>query len=236
MTATATYPALPSSHAPLPDLVRTYLGRALPAGGRPASLVRLGQTGTMKLKPGGRDLRFDAVEDIAIEEVAFSWKATVRVAPFVRIHALDSYAAGAGRLDATLFGFPVSRAFGRETAVGEAMRYLAELPWAPQAMAANRDLAWAVDDDRIVEVSITIGDDRAAVCLRFDDVGDVLAAFGHRPHAEGGKVVPRAWMCLYHDYAELGGIRIPTRAEVRWDFPDGPFPYWRGQVVSLEAS
>jgi hypothetical protein len=32
----------------------------------------------------------------------------------------------------------------------------------------------------------------------------------------------------------IGGVRIPTRAEVRWELPDGAFTYWRGTVTSLE--
>jgi hypothetical protein len=36
---------------------------------------------------------------------------------------------------------------------GEAMRYLAELPWLPQAMVANQELEWRQIDDRTVEVA-----------------------------------------------------------------------------------
>ena len=35
-------------------------------------------------------------------------------------------------------------------------------------------------------------------------------------------------------FPDVGGIRLPTRAEVRWELPDGPFPYWRGTIASLE--
>jgi len=31
----------------------------------------------------------------------------------------------------------------------------------------------------------------------------------------------------------LGGVRVPTRAEVRWDLPDEPFVYFRGQLTEL---
>jgi hypothetical protein len=39
---------------------------------------------------------------------------------------------------------------------------------------------------------------------------------------------------VFSDYAEVGGVRIPTRAEVHWELPDGPFTYWRGRVTALE--
>ena len=50
-----------------------------------------------------------------------------------------------------MLGVPVSRGKGEETAIGEAMRYLAELPWAPPAML-NPQLHWHVIDEAIVEV------------------------------------------------------------------------------------
>jgi hypothetical protein len=28
---------------------------------------------------------------------------------------------------------------------------------------------------------------------------------------------------------------VPTRGEVRWELPDGPFVYWRGAVTALEV-
>ncbi len=46
----------------------------------------------------------------------------------------------------------------------------------------------------------------------------------------------RAWGGSFGDYSVLGGIRIPTQAEARWELPDGPFVYWRGRITSLEVS
>ena len=36
-------------------------------------------------------------------------------------------------------------------------------------------------------------------------------------------------------YRELGGMRMPTLAEVYWDLPEGRHTYWRGEVVSAVA-
>jgi hypothetical protein len=46
--------------------------------------------------------------------------------------------------------------------------------------------------------------------------------------------VTRPWAGRFSDYAVVGGIRIPTRGEVRWELPDGPFTYWRGTITSIE--
>ena len=29
------------------------------------------------------------------------------------------------------------------------------------------------------------------------------------------------------------GMRVPTRGEVAWLLPEGPKPYWRGEVTAL---
>ncbi len=33
----------------------------------------------------------------------------------------------------------------------------------------------------------------------------------------------------------VGGLRVPTRAEVRWELPEGPFTYWLGRITSLDV-
>jgi len=120
----------------------------------------------MWLKPGGRALRFEAVEEFAVDEVAFSWRARFPIVPLVSLRVLDRYAAGEGQLEARLFGFPLMRARGQATAEGEAMRYLAELPWVPQAMAVNRQLEWRELDRQTVEVATRVGPTRVAVRAR----------------------------------------------------------------------
>jgi hypothetical protein len=42
------------------------------------------------------------------------------------------------------------------------------------------------------------------------------------------------WVGEFHDYRKLGGALIPTRGEVRWELPEGPFTYWRGTITSFE--
>lgn len=42
-------------------------------------------------------------------------------------------------------------------------------------------------------------------------------------------------MGTFGDYVELGGVRVPSSAELSWELPDRPFTYWRGEVTSLVA-
>jgi hypothetical protein len=66
-------------------------------------------------------------------------------------------------------GPPLQRQHGPEVTAGEALRYLAELPWAPHAPLCNRDLVWRELDDTRVEVATTVRGRRLAVELALDE-------------------------------------------------------------------
>jgi hypothetical protein len=221
--------------AALPALVENYLRRALRDGAEEVRTVRVTQTGEMWLKPAAKSRPFTAVQDYTVRDVAFSWRARFPVAPLVALHVVDRYAAGEEALVARLFGLPVMRQVGPETAVGEALRYLAELAWVPQAITGNALLEWRDIDEHTVEVSTNVGPVRAAVALDFDADGDIVATRCERPYPKRNTFVPRPWVGSFRDYAVLGGVRVPTRGEVRWELPEGPFTYWRGTITSLHC-
>lgn len=75
-----------------------------------------------------------------------------------------------------------------------------------------------------------------AVTLEFDSEGDIVrASSGARPFRQGDTWLPPPWSGEFGDYRELGGMRMPTSAEVGWDLPGGRFVYWRGRVTSAVA-
>ena len=220
----------------LPTLVSRYLERALPAGGVVPRLVRIAQTGGMWRQPRVRPLRFTAVEELAVAEIGFTWRGRFPLLPLLSLRIDDRYESGEGRLEGRLAGFvPVLKATGDDIDEGEATRYLSELPWVPHALEANRQLEWREVGPLAVEVAARIGTRRIAVRLEFDADGDIVGTFADaRPRREGKTSVPTPWGGRFSDYRELGGIRVPTRAEVRWELPGGPFTYWRGTITSLE--
>lgn len=218
----------------LPNLIRHYIERNLPAG-TPASRVRFAQIGDMQLKPGGRRLPFAAEQEMKVEKVEFSWNARFRMAPLVSLRIRDWYRDGNGGLDGRLFDrIPIFRAGGIDVSRGEAMRYLAELPWAPQAMAANHALEWREIDASKIEVATLVGDVRVCVVLHFDAEGDIKAmSTDARPRGVGKESVLTPWDGTYGDYRVVNGVRLPTTAEVAWVLPEGRFTYFRGRLTEL---
>ena len=153
----------------LPDLVRSYVARSLPPDGPSPAIVRVTQTGEMLKKPGARPLRFQATEDFAVDHVAFSWRARFPIVGPLALTVVDGFADGDGQLCISLLGIPLRTQKGPETSVGEAMRYLAELAWVPQAVAANRELEWREVDARTVEVACEVAAARVAVRWVFNE-------------------------------------------------------------------
>ena len=75
-------------------------------------------------EPGAAPRRFTALQQIAVERVAFAWRARFPVVWPLTIKVADAYADGEGtprRADARPHGCSASE--GPEMALGEAMRY-----------------------------------------------------------------------------------------------------------------
>ncbi|MEZ0077401.1 hypothetical protein ABH927_006787 [Planotetraspora sp. GP83] len=197
--------------------------------------MRVTQQGRMRAKPGGRWMGFHATEDFQVRSVAFSWRARF-TGPLSVLTAVDEYAAGTGRLRVRLLGVvPVVSASGPATARAQAQRYLSELFWAPHAMVANPDLRWReLGGDPAVEVTTMVAGSPVEVRIDFDDVGDIsTVSTPARSRLIAGDAVDTAWAGRVADFTTIGGIRIPTRAEVGWELPDGPFVYWQGTVTDI---
>jgi Family of unknown function (DUF6544) len=217
----------------LPELVRRYAEAVLRDSTPPVRLVRLTQTGEMILKPGGRRLTFQATEEFAANSVEFAWRARFPIFGPLSMHVTDSYEPPDGLLQVRVLGVPVRRSRGPELANGEALRYLAELPWVPHAIVANHQLQWRTVDDDAVEVSTDVSGEQVAVQLIFGD-DEIVRTVAERPRLEAGGELTR-WVGEYADYRAFGGIRMPARGEVSWELPDGPFTYWRATITSVET-
>ena len=222
--------------AHLPPLLERYLAQALLAVEVPARQVRVTQTGEMFRRPGGRPMRFTAVERFSVDRVAFCWEARFRIAALLSLKVLDGYGNGHGILTVRALGFPLQRQSGHDLAVAEAYRYLAELPWAPYAIASNPELRWREVDDRAIEVSTAVNGEHPTVRIEFDQAGEVTRCVADaRPREVDGDSILTRWGGEMSEVRTLGGMRMPTRGEVYWDLPEGRFVYWRGEITSAEV-
>jgi hypothetical protein len=216
----------------LPGPVRRYADRVLKGSQAEWRKVRIGQSGEMILKPGAAPRRFTALEEFAVDRAAFAWRAKFPIVGPLALRVTDSYDGREGLLEVRAVGLPLQRKRGPELARGEAFRYLAEIAWVPHAILKNPQLEWHELDQQTIEVATIVDGDRIAVRLVFNEDGEIKLTVADRPRMEAGNAITR-WIGEYGDYRELGGVLVPTRGEVRWELPEGPFTYWRGTLTSL---
>lgn len=224
----------PPSLTHLPEAVRRHLERAL-ATVVAGQQVRIAQQGEMWLKPGGRAMRFEAAQSFALNRVGFWWRARFPALGPLKLQVVDDHADGDGELEVRLLGLPLKRQRGPETVKGEALRYLAELPFAPPAMILNETLEWRGIDERTAEVATTLGGERLVVRLEANHDDDfVHSSSTMRLFKVGHTWVPTQWGGQFGDYETIGGMRIPTTGEAYWELPQGRYVYWRGTLTSAQ--
>ncbi len=218
----------------IPPIMREFALRNGEHVGGP-TVVSMTQNAEMRLQVDQPFFRLDASQLSGTRQPAFVWQAKGMMSAIVPLQVVDAYVEGVGGLEVRIAGsIPVASSIGPETDKGEAMRFLAELPWNPDAILNATGLIWRQVDETAVEVSMQTGGGVARVLLHFDERGDVTAIeAADRPRAGD---TPAPWVGRFSDYAQVGLYRFPGHGEVAWDLPDGEFVYWRGDILSVTRS
>lgn len=218
----------------LPLLVRTYALRAGAEAGPGHLAMVLTQAAELRRRRGGLFAPYRARQIVALGEPGFVWNARRGFGPLTLLRVVDSFTGGEGRLEARLFGaLTVARMNGVETTLGEAFRYLAELPWAPDAILGNPELHWRMTAEDEAEVKLNTRVGTARVVFRFDALGDIVAMEAReRPAADpDGRPVRYDWRGRFGDYRQVGVRRLPAYGEVGYVYPDGYEVYFRARVT-----
>jgi hypothetical protein len=108
-------------------------GRLWRIGG--PSAVTMLQCAEMRLAVDQPFFKLDAWQVSGTRQPGFVWQAKGTMSTIVPLQVLEAYMGSAGELEVRIAGsIPVATSTGPETAKGEAMHFLAELPWNPDAI------------------------------------------------------------------------------------------------------
>ena len=225
-----------AQEAQLPAAVYDLAMRLGAKAGAHAQHVRLIQTGRMKTQLDASSwMRFTATQTISTRTCAFDWLA--RAGPLGMISARDALVNGEGRLDVMALGFiPIARAAHTPALVrGELMRYLAELPWAPDAILHNTDLRWRKDAPDALAVSAGAGETASEVVLSLDSEGRIAGGFApDRPRSATAPILPTPWRGRFSDYRRHNDRWLPFAGEVAWEIDGKEIVYWQGRIEHWE--
>ncbi|MCB2136285.1 MAG: hypothetical protein KDE08_10135 [Rhodobacteraceae bacterium] len=224
---------------PLSPLVADFAHRAGAASGARMKTASFRQTAELRLKPGGKFVTISAWQVISLARAGLVWDARRAIGPFTALRVLDSFVGAEGRLEARLFGsVPVARASGADINLGEAYRYLAELPWAPDAILGNPDLVWRVTGPDEAEVRLDTPEGTARVTFTFDGNGDIVGVLAkERPaRTPDGKAATYEWRGRFGEYTQIGPRRLPAYGEVGYVYPGGYEVYFRGRISDYSVT
>jgi hypothetical protein len=220
----------PNARSDLPAEVIALAARTGAHAASASGFAAFEQSGQMWRTPGGKPMDFTARQTVRVAAPGFLWRAAIG-----SIVAADYFVAGIGGLEVKLWGaIPLARMVGGASAAkGEALRYLAELPWNPDAILVNGALDWTVLDAKTIKVATGMGAERGEVTFDLDDNGLIVRAGARsRPYAEkDGRMTAHPWRGRFWDYQPMGDRLIPTQGEVAWVLDAGDFVYWRGRIL-----
>jgi hypothetical protein len=239
----ARVPVNPKSYDPreleeLPAPVQRYFRNVLKEGQPLIAAVRVEHTGTFNMSETGDQWKpFKSNQRVVARRPGFVWDAGIELAPAINVNVHDAYAAGEGLLTAKLFGLlTVMKQSGNpELAQGELIRFFAEAAWYPTALLPSQGTTWEAIDDTSAGATLKDGSVEVELVFNFDEQGLISTVGSEGRFREvDGKQVATPWQGHFWNYEMRNGVLIPLEGKVEWLLENGPKPYWRGRIKSIE--
>jgi hypothetical protein len=218
----------------LPAPVRPWIETSGAATRPRARTVRLRQRGDMRAALGAPWMPVVAEQYFTLDDPAFVWRVDATLFGFFPFAGRDSYSAGHGRMlikAASLLN--VVDASDDKIAHGAMLRYLAESIWFPSA-ALSPLIQWEAIDAAHAKATLHHAGRVAEAVFSFDDHGHVLGIRAERYLGGGIEAKLTPWVAVCSEWQRMEGIEVPTRGEVSWELPEGPFSYYRWEIVDLQ--
>jgi Family of unknown function (DUF6920) len=217
----------------VPEPVARYFRRVLRDGQPFIRRAHFTQSGEFRSSATGKWKAFHATEDFSIDKPAFTWKASIRMAPLFVMNVQDNYTDGTSSITAKAWGIPILRAHDdRRLDKAALQRYLAESPWFPTSLLPGQNVTWSEVDKNYALATLRDCGIEVSMYFEFNDNGEIIGAFtpGRYQYAKG-QYRFEPWGGHFRNYENRNGIRIPIEAEVEWLSPEENFCYYKGRIV-----
>lgn len=202
-----------------------------------ARMVRLTQKGRIRQDESKGWMYLKAIQSTNLTECALDWKA--RVQSFGIVTVRDALTATEGLLRVRAFGFlPIASLTGSsELTRSERIRYLAEIPWATDAILLNHSLIWS--ENKVGELCVATGEGEAIgrETFKLDSDGRIAEAnCVDRPRSVAKQFVATAWRGFFSDYRKIEGRVIPFSGGASWFINGREQVYAEFELVDWELA
>ncbi len=218
-------------------LLARLRGFCFPEGEQAAlsvTAIRITERGEMRMSPEARWIPFTAAQTIETRRSSFRWDARLSSGRLTPVTVTDAYETGHGYLTVKAAGLiPFKKITGAEADKGELQRYLASIAFCPPALLNHPSLQWNALGALALRVRDGNDSTGATVDLEITPEGRPVACRAERPRLVGKQSILTPWSGSYLDFREWEGLRVASRLEVSWQLSEGPFTYFRSELMSL---
>jgi hypothetical protein len=219
--------------ADLPAPVQRYLNYTGVVGKPWVNSVHLKQTGRFRQGLERPWMPMTAVQSYITDPPAFIWNARFKVAGLPLLRARDKYEAGHGHMFGKLAGlFTVFDVRGEQLDQGAMLRYLSEMIWFPSTFLGE-NIAWAVVDDHIAQVTLTDHGKSVSAYMHFDETGKVTNFTADRHREVDGEFSLDPWSTPVTKYGMMAGLYLPVCGQAVWNLPAGDFVYIEVEITEI---
>lgn len=222
--------------AQLPKPVRKWLIWSGSMGKEEIRTMYLKQSGQIKLKPEQRQwIPAKAEQFTGTEPPEFTWKVDLKMAPGTHITGKDVFRNGRAQMRIKFEGIlPLSKTENSyKTNQSSLQRYLMELSCCPPA-ALSSYVKWKKVDDSTATAMMELNGVSGSADFHFDAQGELksVKALRFKDSDEKAELLPCTANILR--YMEVGGIKVPSKIEIVWDLPEGPFTWYEFEVSDVQ--
>lgn len=222
----------------LPTPVRRYFNHVLGGGQPPIRLMQMWQKGVLRTNPKSNWwMKFSATHVTNPASKCFSWRARVRMLPFLPLDVRDDYVDGVGSGEVRLpWAITVASEGDKpEINIASLHRYLAEAVWCPTALLPIANVRWSPINDLRARATLTDRGNTVSLDFWFNTVNEVTAVYtSGRWNRRGKAFTLTPWEGHFSDYRRHQGILVPSRGEVGWYVDSELEIVWKGEVTALE--
>ena len=218
----------------LPAPVQRFFRAVLKEGQPIVAAVNLSQQGQFNMsETENKWSPFTATQLVTTQRPGFDWDARIQMAPGVSAFVHDAYVLGEGSLHASLLGlFTVADVRGTpEAALGELLRFFAEMPWYPTALLPSQGVRWEAIDKTSARATLTDAPTTVSLVFRFNAEGTIETMRAEARYRDKLNAMP--WSGQFWNYSTRNEMLIPLEGEVGWEYPDGIRLYYKGKVTGI---
>lgn len=222
--------------APLPSSVQKWLKQSGVVGREEIQTAHFKQKGQMKLQPDQKGWAPAKVDQyVTTISPGFLWKVNMKMYSVLDIAGRDKFQQGNAAMTIKIGSlFPVVNTTNNEKTNQSTMqRFLMELPWYPSA-ALSPYITWEEVDENTAIATMNYQGVEGSATFYFNQAGEFLkvSAMRYKDSDEKAKLVE----CIGEAkaYRVVDGIRIPTKMNVTWILDDGPFTWYKLEILKAE--